>query len=188
MNTKAEKKGNFFMLLSFAIATVMGCNTGVGNMDKWEGVSVELRKVLSNYPIQAVDTIAPLPEIVFILVFKNNTELDYSLGFQNLMTGKDDSNLSIVINCSNGKLARLPIFQNTGKSSFLKKQGELTLTFKARSRDILTEFGKCAEGYLGEIIKKETESLTVVYRTEELKFKAHCVRQHFESPEYFLIE
>lgn len=175
------------MLLCFAIVVLIGCKTEVSNTQTLEEVSVELRKVLSNYPVQMVDTIAPLPEVAFILTFKNNTEEDYSLSFQNLMTGKN-SNLSVEINCSNGELVRLPLFQNTGKSSDLKKQGELTLSFKAKSKDILAELGKCTQGYLGQAIERETENLTVVYRSEKLNFRSYCKRQDFESPEYFSME
>lgn len=187
MIIKAEKKGNLLTHLCFAIAVLIGCNTEVSNTQTLEGVSIELRKVLSNYPVQMVDTIAPLPEVAFILTFKNNSEEDYSLSFQDLMTGKD-SNLSVEINCSNGESARLPLFQNTGQSSYLKKQGEITLSFKAKPKDILAELGKCTQGYLGQTIQRETENLTVVYKLEKLNFKSYCKRQDFESPEYFLME
>ncbi len=187
MNTKARKKGSLLILICSALFAIIKCNTESSNIHEFEGISIQLKKVLTNYPAQKVDTITPLPEIVFILAFKNNTKQDYILRLQNIMTG-ENSNLSAEINCSNGALAILPLYQNTGRNSLLQKQSEIVLTFKAKWQDVLSELGKCGNGYLGEIIKRETENLTIVYKTDELTFKSHCIRRNFESPEYFLLE
>jgi hypothetical protein len=186
MHIKVKKKDSLLMLLYVVILNGTGC-TGANKPAQSTGISVELNKVLSNYPAKEVDTISPLPEIVFILAFKNASKQDYNLKFQNLMTGKD-SELRVSIKCSNGEFVTLPLFQNTDKSSFLKKQSEIILSFKAKPKDILIGLKNCGGGYLGEIIERETRNLTVVYETEGLTFQSHCVRQKFESPEYFLLE
>lgn len=58
-----------------------GCNYQKYNGNDSIGISVVVNNVISNYPIEKTDTIEPIPEVVFILTFKNESEKNYHLIF-----------------------------------------------------------------------------------------------------------
>ncbi len=189
MNTRAERKNDIILLFCLIFLVMAGCNYQKYNGNDSIGISVVVNNVISNYPIEKTDTIEPIPEVVFILTFKNESEKNYHLIFQNYMSDSSvESTLKVKIQCSNGALATIPLFQNTNKSSILNKKSEMVLSFKAKSLDIQNQLKNCGHGYLGKVLERETEFITILYKNEYLTFEKKCKRQGFKSPEYFLIE
>lgn len=187
MNTSLGKDNKLVLIFCIISLFLASCGSRPNKTEQQLAISIELTKVLSNYPAKMVDTLSPIPELVFVLTFINESENDYFLEFQDLLTGTD-SNLKAHIVCDNGRTITLPLYKNTGINSLLERNSFLPISFKTKSNEIENEFRKCGNFYLGEVIEKETKSMAITYQGREVFFKSYCKRIGFESPEYFLLE
>lgn len=170
-----------FFIVILVLISCSGCNRNSAEGKK--GINISLAKVYTNLTINHLDTFFRLPNLSFMLIFENGGDSMYHLSF-NEMFGSINNNKSFyaLLNCSNNDSIRLNLYPHSSLEQILSGKSVDTVFFKAKSQDIINEFEKCSDEYLGKLLEKYTRNMTFVYKDPLNKFKVSCNRQGFEAP------